>query len=472
MPRVTPVFETDFGFEPSMNNTIQPASKPAVENTLKRKANDEDETKVKRAKLTPDDSSPSPAGAATHLKRNLDDDETDPIPAKRTKTNPSDEESIGEEDTGEEDIGEGDTAIGEEDTAIGEEDTAIGEASGNVQSAVPTNSALVSVDVAAVPEPDPFPFFALPAEIRLEIYSYLFDNRSPIRLPYRSSTDVALNNSNRLAQNPNPRWGFRRGLIHGACLANKRLAGEILHYLYSTHTFTLNIPYNRDWVTRIGRLNASDLRSVVLSLRSRYHTASDNLLSALSTLRKRGFASLRHLSLEDSGLCANSDFLVRKLLAFGGVPRNSWRVFKGLRDITITVAHNGQPRADRPLYEELCLKSGVRVQGLFIRPLTAGQPRRTTASGGDVKEEWVVVEVEEMKKREGERRKREEERKKMVREAWRKKREEVRREWELAEAKRVGERPKRGFNWREQQVVVVGEVDEEGGDVEMGEEEN
>lgn len=458
MPRVTPVFETDFGFEPSMNNTIQfaiqPASKPVIENTLKRKANDEDKTKAKRAKLTPGDSSWSPAGAATRLKRHLDNDETDPIPAKRTKTNPFDEESIVEGDT-----------------AIGEGSAQLSEASANVQSAVPANSALVSVDVAAVLEPDPFPFFALPAEIRLEIYSYLFDNRSPIRLPYRSSTDVALNNSNRLIQNPNPRWGFRRGLIHGACLTNKRLAGEILHYLYSTHTFILNIPYNRDWVTRIGRLNASDLRSVVLSLRSRYHTASDNLLSALSTLRKRGFASLRHLSLEDSGLCANSDFLVRKLLTFGGVPKNSWRVFKELRDITITVAHNGPPRADRPLYEELCLKSGVRVRGLFIRPPMTGQPRRTTVNGGDVKEEWVVVEVEDMKKREEERKRREEERKKIVREAWRKKREEMRMECNLAEAKRVGQRPKRRFNWREQ-VVVVGEVDEEGGDVEMGKEEN
>lgn len=225
--------------------------------------------------------------------------------------------------------------------------------------------------------PDVVSFLTLPAEIRLRIYGYLFGSKKTIILKVKPDTTRKGADDNRaikISDLDRPRWDFRQGVLTTLACANKQLSREVLHFLYSTRTFTLTLPQHRAWINQIGHANSSLVKHIVLSCKGRPKTAGDHLFTTLVTLRKRGFESLKTLTLYDNGLSVESGFFVKQLLEFG--EKQGWKAFHQLGLINIIFPHPHPPNADKPLYEQLCLQSKAKVTSKFFRAAPPVSRRR------------------------------------------------------------------------------------------------
>ena len=219
----------------------------------------------------------------------------------------------------------------------------------------------------------PLTFLSLPPEIRLRIYDYLFGDLQPICLPFKCTIRGKKRDANGVSIfKDSPRWGFRKGVLTAMARANKQLSQELLHFVYSTRGFMLTVPQHRSWITQIGHSNSSTIQNIILSCKGRAKTAGGNLFSTLATLRKRGFESLKYLTLYDNGLSVDSSFLVRQLLLFGET--QGWKQFHQLELLSFNFPHPHPPRADTPLYENLCLQSRAIVSSKIFRAAPAVGP--------------------------------------------------------------------------------------------------
>ncbi|AEO63807.1 eb77177e-1c9c-4b40-a7a9-cc5a5666b9c0 [Thermothielavioides terrestris] len=198
-------------------------------------------------------------------------------------------------------------------------------------------------------DPDVFRFLSLPAEIRLKIYRLLFKTDRPVcpqvdTIPARE-------------RQPS---GLPPGVVLSMVLANKQLANEVTHFLYSQNAFRLSIRYHRDWLARIGRRNSNLLREVILVGNGQPTLAAQQLSSMLVTLWKRAFGSLRRLIVHGEWWTPlDADFIPRRLLEVGA--SRTWKRFPELQRIDIDIPHFHAPVAYAAIYMRLCVQTGVLI---------------------------------------------------------------------------------------------------------------
>lgn len=216
------------------------------------------------------------------------------------------------------------------------------------------------------PDPEPtFPFLSLPAEIRLKVYGHLFIDSQPICPPLKTP------GAEELTYPP----GFHQGVVGAMTRANRQLAGEVTHFLYSNNTFQLSATHHRAWIAQIGRANAGALRRVQVMCDGRPKTAGPNLIAMLATLRKRAADSLVSLAvIHNISGTMNMTIVPRVLVIFGGggpdgqaagpVAVTGWRPFRRLEQITVVVPQMRIPHNDEPLYRRLCAQTGARVKAM------------------------------------------------------------------------------------------------------------
>ncbi|KAK3349133.1 hypothetical protein B0T25DRAFT_632693 [Lasiosphaeria hispida] len=208
-------------------------------------------------------------------------------------------------------------------------------------------------------------FFDFPAEVRLMIYCLLLITDKPIQPPTH------------LGDGRPPRRypiGLSCKLYIAMLLANKRLSGEVAHFVYRNNTFQVSLKYQRQWLTNIGYHNAKAVEHLILACDGRERKGLESLLQMQRTIIKRA-PSLREITYRLLWHDAMSLRGIEYLLNTAVTP--TWKRMKSLEQITVEKTGTYiADDAEKRMYKSLCNKARVPVRASQQRHLNPGAPSR------------------------------------------------------------------------------------------------
>ncbi|KAJ4288757.1 hypothetical protein N0V88_007292 [Collariella sp. IMI 366227] len=235
------------------------------------------------------------------------------------------------------------------------------------------------------PKTSTFPFLSLPAELRLQIYAYLFLALLPIY-------PQPLNHPLRTHRFKLPPINLPPGTVLSMATANKLLSREVTAYIYTSNTFHLSIIHHRGWINRIGHKNSSLLQNLIIVCEGRVKVARENLGAMMTTIRKRAFENLENLTVQAFNRGVNTAFVVRTLLALP-----SRKAFHKLEKIRIDLPQGHRPVEGKRPYEMLAEKAGVCVVVRY--GVHTWENWRYPRKGFNVAVDWLEVDGREVKRK-------------------------------------------------------------------------